>query len=54
MADSSDIVDECRRKAVEAAERAQKSTNAATRKSYEEIAAHWWKMAEMAETPDEE
>jgi hypothetical protein len=54
MANSSDIADECRRQAVAAEERAQKSTNPNTRQSYEEIAAIWRKMAEQAEASDEE
>jgi hypothetical protein len=54
MANSSDIADECRRQAIAAEERAQKSTNPNTRQSYEEIAVIWRKMAEQAEICDQE
>ena len=54
MANSSDIADECRRLAIAAEERAQKSTNPNTRQSYEEIAVIWRKMAEQAEICDQE
>jgi hypothetical protein len=54
MANSSDIADECRRQAMAAEERAQKSTNPNSRQSYEEIAFIWRKMAEQAEISDEE
>jgi hypothetical protein len=53
MADSS-IADGCRRKAIEAEELAQKSNNPVTRKSYEDIAALWRKMADQAEISDDE
>ena len=54
MAISSDIADECRRKAIEAEGLARKATNPLTRKSYEDIAAHWRKLAEQAEVSDDE
>ena len=54
MANSSDIADECRRQAMAAEERAQKSTNPNTRQTYEEIAVIWQKMAEQAEIPDDD
>jgi hypothetical protein len=40
---------ECRRKAEEADELAQKTTDAAVRTAYEEIARRWREMAERAE-----
>ena len=55
MADfSEDIADECRRKAIEADERAKNSADPERRKSYEDIAALWRKIAERAEMSDEE
>jgi hypothetical protein len=40
---------ECRRKAKEADELAEKATDPAVRTAYEEIARHWREMAERAE-----
>jgi hypothetical protein len=54
MADSLDIADECRRKAIEAEDLARKATDPLTRKSYEDIAMHWRKLAEHAEMSDDE
>jgi hypothetical protein len=54
MSDYSDIAYECRRKAIEVEKLAQTATDPLTRKSYEEIAARWRKMAEQAEMSDEE